>query len=842
MTKRATKKTKDITVETYSHKGKKRKNNPPVGLVSSATDALNGKTVYKHNPHIDPYLSWAGKAEGVGFEVQNVSLHIHERIDSQRIIKSFLREKPQTPKQLSFFEQPENDPPLNKAIDFYRHEQDWTNRLIAGDSLLVMNSLLKKEGMAGKVQMVYFDPPYGIKYNSNFQPFTNKRDVKDNNDADIPAEPEMIQAFRDTWELGIHSYLTHLRDRLLLAKELLHERGSCFVQISDENVHQVRNVMEEIFGKDNFVTMIAAKRPTMAKKIIRNNFIYIIWYAKNIQKIKNYKIFIDRKQDELPGFEKKSLGMEHKTTGEKHIVAPEIRNNFKKYIDEWRFYQLDNLVAIGGSDRSYFIYEFEGKRFDPGGKGWKVSSMESMDILKKQNRLEARGDTLCYKNYLDDYPVVEISNLWEDTAGPNKDVIYVVQTKDTIIARCLLMTTDPGDIVLDPTCGSGTTAYVGEQWGRRWITCDTSRVAITLAKQRLMTAKFDYYELAHPDEGIRSGFRYKTVPHITLGSIANNEPPQQETLYDQPYIEKGKVRVTGPFTVEAVPSLRVKPFDGNTPKIDATNEQLARTGETGKQAEWRDELKATGIRAVGNKVISFSRIEPMIATKFLHAEGEILEVDGTNKKAYISFGPDYGPLEQRQVEMAINEARSLKSKPDFVIFAAFHFDPEAAKDIDQINWQGVKVLKAQMSVDLLTKDLRKKRSSNQSYWLIGQPDVEVKKAKDGKYKVKINGFDYYDPISGEIISKGTRHIAMWFLDTDYDERSLYPEQVFFPEGDSKRDWTRLAKALNGEVNEELIEHFRDVESLPFSAGDHKKIAVKIIDTRGIESFVIKKLE
>ncbi len=842
MAKRITRKTKDITVETYSHKGKKRKNNPPVGLVSSATDALNGKTVYKHNPHIDPFLSWAGKAEGMSFEAQNVSLHIHERIDPQRIIKSFLREKPQAPRQFSFFEQPENDPPLNKAIDFYRHEQDWTNRLIAGDSLLVMNSLLKKEGMAGKVQMVYFDPPYGIRYNSNFQPFTNKRDVKDNNDADIPAEPEMIQAFRDTWELGIHSYLTYLRDRLLLAKELLHERGSCFVQISDENVHQVRNVMEEIFGKDNFVTMIAAKRPTMAKKIIRNNFIYIIWYAKNIQKIKSYKIFIDRKQDELPGFEKKSLGIEHKTTGEKRIVTPEIRNSFKKYIDEWRFYQLDNLVAIGGSDRSYFVYEFEGKRFDPGEKGWKVSSIESMNRLKKQNRLETRGDTLCYKNYLDDYPVVEISNLWEDTAGPNKDVIYVVQTKDTIIARCLLMTTDPGDIVLDPTCGSGTTAYVAEQWGRRWITCDTSRVAISLAKQRLMTAKFDYYELAHPDEGIRSGFKYKTVPHITLGSIANDEPPKEETLYDQPFIEKCKVRVTGPFTVEAVPSLRVKPFDGSTPKIDATNEQLARTGETGKQAEWRDELKATGIRAVGNKVISFSRIEPMIATKFLHAEGEILEEDGTNKKAYISFGPDYGPLEQRQVELAINEARSLKSKPDFVIFAAFHFDPEAAKDIDQINWQGVKVLKAQMSVDLLTKDLRKKRSSNQSYWLIGQPDVEVKKAKDGKYKVKVNGFDYYDPVSGEIISKGTKHIAMWFLDTDYDERSLYPEQVFFPEGDSKRDWTRLAKALNGEVNEELIEHFRDVESLPFSIGEHKKIAVKIIDNRGIESFVIKKLE
>ncbi|MBI3752720.1 MAG: hypothetical protein HY266_01580 [Deltaproteobacteria bacterium] len=228
------KKGKEISVESYSHKGKKRKNNPPVGLVSSATDKLNGRTKYQHDPHIDPYLSWAGKTEGMEFEVQNVSLHIHERIDPKRIIKSFLKEDTK-PKQPSLFEQPDNDPPLNKAIDFYRHEQDWTNRLIAGDSLLVMNSLLKKEGMAGKVQMIYIDPPYGIKYNSNFQPFVNKRDVKDGNDADIPAEPEMIQAFRDIWELGIHSYLTYLRERLLLAKELLHESGSCFVQISDEN-------------------------------------------------------------------------------------------------------------------------------------------------------------------------------------------------------------------------------------------------------------------------------------------------------------------------------------------------------------------------------------------------------------------------------------------------------------------------------------------------------------------------------------------------------------------------------------------------------------------------------
>lgn len=847
MAKRITRKSKEISVESYSHKGKKRKNNPPVGLVSSATDALNGKTVYKHNPHIDPFLSWAGKAEGTCFEVQNVSLHIHERIDPQRIIKSFLREKPQASRQLSFFEQPENDPPLNKAIDFYRHEQDWTNRLIAGDSILIMNSLLKKEGMAGKVQMVYFDPPYGIRYNSNFQPFTNKRDVKDNNDADIPAEPEMIQAFRDTWELGIHSYLTHLRDRLLLAKELLHESGSCFVQINSENSHKVACILEEIFGEENFIANIVFRKKSLplGAKTLETMHDHLLLYSKNREQfnLKYRQLYQENKPEDATQHWRNA----EFPNGEITKINPS-QIGSKDHPNGTKYFRLISLIAPSFSEKAVFPVEFNGKIYNPPYNGCWIVSKEKIDLLIKQKRIAIEGGSLVYKLYFDDFPYKKLTNLWHELA-PSYQKYYVVQTTTQVLEKCILMTTAPGDLIIDPTCGSGTTAYVAEQWGRRWITCDTSRVAITLAKQRLMTAKFDYYELAHPLEGIRSGFKYKTVPHITLKSIANNEPAKEETLYDQPFVERSKVRVTGPFTVEAVPSLRVRPFDGSTPKIDATNEQLARTGETGKQAEWRDELKATGIRAVGNKVISFSRIEPMVATKFLHAEGEILEEDGTNKKAYISFGPDYGPLEQRQVELAINEARSLKSKPDFVIFAAFHFDPEAAKDIDQINWQGVKVLKAQMSVDLLTKDLRKKRSSNQSYWLIGQPDVEVIKTKarphesgELKYKIKVNGFDYYDPISGKIISKGTRHIAMWFLDTDYDERSLYPEQVFFPEGDSKRDWTRLAKALNGEVNEELIEHFRGVESLPFSAGEHKKIAVKIIDNRGIESFVIKKLE
>lgn len=842
---------KNITLENYTHSKTKRVNNPSVGLVSSATDKQVGKTKYAHDPHIDPQLSWAGKAEGLSFEVPSVSLHIHERIDPQRIAKSFLKKRSQ-PAQQSLFQDPYNDLPLLKAVDFYQHEQEWSNRLIAGDSLLVMNSLLQKEGMAGKVQMVYIDPPYGIKYNSNFQPFLNKRDVKDNNDADIPAEPEMIQAFRDTWELGVHSYLTHLRNRLLLAKDLLHESGSCFIQISDENLHHVREICAEIFDEKNFIAIIPFRKKTMplGGNLIEQMYDFIIWYAKDLEKIKYRKLFLnyfvegnkDYNWYELPD------ATEHQMTDE------QIKDHTKLPKDA-RVFLKKSLRASGINPSGMFTYRFRGKDYPPTSSGYATDEY-GMKNLEKNNRLTIKGNLLTFKYFSNDFPVTVLLANWNDTTG-SQNKIYVVQTTELVLQRCILMSTDPGDLVFDPTCGSGTTAFVAEQWGRRWITCDTSRVAVALAKQRLMTAKFDYYQLAHPEEGISSGFTYKTVPHTTLGSIAQNEPSKNETLYDQPHVDKNKIRVTGPFTVEAVPSLRTKPFDGSGMKLSLKGNELARNGETSTLYEWIDELKATGIRATGGKVVSFGRIEPMSGTKYLHAEGELLisnlqpagKTQTTEQpsiimeRAVVSFGPDYGPMDQRQVEEAMQEAMTLADVPRYVIFAAFHFDPETAKDIDLINQSGTGfiVLKAQMSVDLLTSDLRKKRSSNQSYWLIGQPDVELTKNSDGTYQLQVKGFDYYNPVTGEIESGSDKQIALWMLDTDYDEQSILPEQIFFPMKDSNRDWTKLAKALNGTVDEDLLDLFTGTVSLPFEVGEHKKIAIKIIDNRGIESFVVKSL-
>ncbi|MEG4623779.1 site-specific DNA-methyltransferase [Microcoleus sp. w1-18aA5] len=853
----------------YNHENQQRVNNPPVGLVTPDTDPDGDSKQYAYDPHLDPQLVWAGKAEHTSFEVPTVSLHVHERIDPRSIIEAVRKQNQSQGVQLSLFETPEENPPIRQAIEFYKHKHNWSNRLVAGDSLLVMNSLLEKEGMAGQVQMIYFDPPYGIKYGSNFQPFVNKRDVKDGKDEDLTQEPETIKAFRDTWELGIHSYLTYLRDRLLLARELLSEIGSIFVQISDENLHHIRELMDEVFGGDNFVCVISYRSSgTLTSSGLSVVTSYLIWYAKDKSKYKYRDIFTQR---ELGGDSRYS-NIEF-SDGTRRPLTAEEKANLNIISKDSRIFCDDNLVSSGYTQSCIFDFEYEGKNYrTSSGRSWKTTK-NGMKNLAKANRLFDRGKTLRYIIYYNDFPVSKVSNLWTNTTG-EYDKLYVVQTSTLVIQRCLLMTTDPGDLVLDITCGSGTTAYVAEQWGRRWITCDTSRVAVTLAKQRLMTATFDYYQLANSQEGVGSGFKYKTVPHITLKSIANNPDiregmnriqieqainkyADQETLYDQPLIDKSRVRVTGPFTVEAVPAPIVKPIDDviNPPVAD---QSITRSGETLRQSEWRDEMLKTGIRGKNGQYILFSRVEALPGTRWLHADAEtkpndlgsntVKESGGTYDKpmrVVISFGPEHAPLEQRQVTQAIEEAQTLVPKPKLIIFAAFQFDPEAAKDIDETNWPGVTLLKAQMNMDMQTEDLKKKRASNDSFWLMGQPDVALRRIDQGenkdKWEVEVFGFDYYNTKTGNIESGSVEKIAVWMLDTDYDGRSVFPRQVFFPMAGEKDAWSRLARNLKAEIDEDLIESYQGTVSLPFEIGEYQRVAVKIVDDRGIESLKIIRL-
>jgi adenine-specific DNA-methyltransferase len=890
-------------VEQYEHPDKKRLNNPPVGLVTPATDPDGARVGYAFDPHLDPelrfdgtevaaevdrliheglaalkvdearsvmerlramrgpYLAWAGKAERTGFKVPTVSLHVHERVDPRTLVDAMRVPAEAAPAQLGLFEAPEENPPLREAVDFYRHPHRWSNRLVAGDSLLVMNSLLKKEGMAGKVQMVYMDPPYGIEYGSNFQPFVKKSEVKDRKDEHLTSEPETLKAFRDMWELDIHSYLSYLRDRLWLAKDLLAPTGSMFVQISDKNVHLVRNLLDEVFGVANFVSLISfATTSGFQSRELPRAGDYLLWYARDRKELKVRKLWVEAEKN--PSSTYRWVKFPDGTY--RGLTAKELRA--EDPLPEGRLYTPGDLQSQGAASEPQ-VFEHLGKPYPPGANShWKAGYPQGMKRLALAGRIHVAKNSIRYVRYADDFAYRALNNMWTDTGTGNftDDKIFVVQTNTKVVQRCVLMTTDPGDLVLDPTCGSGTTAYVAEEWGRRWITIDSSRVAVTLAKQRLMTAAFDYYELAHPDEGVASGFVYETAPHVTLESIANNPEivggmskeaieaaiakyAPAEPLYDRCRRKPNVTRVTGPFTVEAVPAPIVVPIS-DVPESPAGDDSVAREGETLRQSEWRSELLSAGVRGKGGQHVRFATVEPLVGARYLHADavvgsnGDRGALDGA--RVVVSFGPEHALLEQRQVELAWEEAQRLSPRPSVLLFVAFEFDPEAAKDIDSMDAAkaGMTFLRAEMNMDLATADLKKKRSTNESFWLIGQPEVEVVPIDStDEFLVTVHGFDYFNTKTATIDSGGPEKIAMWMLDPDYDGRSLYPRQVFLPLADDDAGWTKLAKTLKVSVDPDRATALASTRSLPFRAARYRRIAVKLVDDRGIESLVVRDL-
>jgi adenine-specific DNA-methyltransferase len=1066
-------------VNDFRHSQAQRKNNPPAGIASVYEKPQHKVQRYEFDPHLDPQLVWAGKAEHTSFEVEVVSLHIHERISTRAILDAVRRPQPL---QLDLFG--ETPLPADQQIEFYRHEVGWANRLILGDSLLVMNSLLVKEGMAGKVQMIYIDPPYGIKYSSNFQPRIDRRDVKDK-DEDLTREPEQIKAYRDTWTLGIHSYLTYLRDRLLLARELLTESGSIFVQISDENLHLVRCLVDEVFGRENFVAVVAFRKKQMSlgARYIDSMCDYILWYGKDKSQIKYRQLYIRRQIEgdavwawvELPDGSCRRLS------------SAEISNH--KLLSLWsKIFRLQRLKPAGFNPGCVFDVEFDGKVYKPPYGGSWVTNEEGIRRLLLAQRITPTGNNLNYNQLFDDYPVVILDNLWEDTSGePEK--LYAVQTNTKVVERCILMTTDPGDLVFDPTCGSGTTAWCAEKWGRRWITCDTSRVALAIARQRLMTAKFDYYELREPERGPAGGFNYETVPHITLESIAKNTeidaiaanyqpqieqalaelnaalgrewkewevprevphpvwpeearqaywrlyalknnpfpvgadplremgqpqgvapagdadvgagpracpgqpqgvaptnvstaqeetqrlletvyrltghrwelnaipdpmPPEdwpdaakdalrrfwklkcqkrkeidesiqrnapQETLYDKPQVKRGVVRVTGPFTVEAIPVPAVEdpaqapippaegavgagpcacpdagqppvvadaraypgqPREMGQPQGDAPTDSgpracpdagqpqgVAPTAEPGRISDRGGDYLATMINLLKQqgsilfprgKRLQLANIQPL-NLGYLHAEAEGAQ-NGERRRVAVSFGPQYGPVTAFQTDEAIRIAR--RAGYDILILAGFSIEASAQAIVQEVKIPGLDVHFANVAPDVLMQveetrgkvNLLKTTRASQIFTVFGQPDVAVERRtrdgkwvclrskeyqdalcrdafdREGEWRVELRGVDIYDPLTGNVESKGGKEVAAWFLDTDYDGKTFHICQAFFP-GDANA-WEKLQRALKAEINAEAFERMRGTVSFPFEPGQHRRIAVKVIDFRGNE--------
>jgi adenine-specific DNA-methyltransferase len=791
-----------------------------------------------------PFLNWTGKAERQQISVPTLPLFVHERHSTQAILETLKAHKA-LGTNLDLFGDPQLD--VADKLDAYEHKGPWTNRLVLGDSLQVMNSLLEYEGMGGQVQMIYFDPPYGVKFGSNFQPFVRKRDVTHGKDEEMIREPEMVKAYRDTWELGLHSYLSYMRDRLLLARELLRESGSIFVQISEENLHHVREVMDEVFGEECFVSQIVFQKSSgRVSDGVDSVYDLLLWYAKDREKVKFQKLFKERSQDQLDT----AYNYLQSPDGSLRSLTVAESANPSLIPDGLIRFRPSQVYSQTGGVSSRFSYEYKSKTFSPPKTGgWRTSKV-GLDRLAAAHRLMERGQYLAYRMLATDFSFIQLHNVWADALSTSfgTEKLYVVQTSTKVIQRCILMTSDPGDLVMDITCGSGTTAVVAEQWGRRWITCDTSRVPLALARQRLLTATFPWYRLKNPAQGPAGGLVYERkqnrkgeeigglVGRTTLKSIANNEEPEMVTLVDRPEVNKQITRVCGTFTVEATiqAALTLDDEDGNQEAgvakvISSPRAYLDRMIEVLRQSKT--------LRLPGNVSLELETVRPLADRESLHAEATAK--NGSEKRIAIVFGPEDGAIGSEYVFNAHTEA--LQQGFQLLFLFGFAIQAKAREMLDKLK---IPTTYVAMTPDVVMSDLLKTSRSSEIFSITGLPDVRLKDAgrkPDGTalHQVEVLGLDIFRPDTMETDSIEAENLPCWMLDTNYNGMVFCASQVFFPKTGA---WDNLQKSLKGEFNDSVWEHLAGTVSEPFALGDKRRIAVKVIDDRGNELMVVKSAE
>ena len=870
-------------VEALRHKDK-RANIPTDELRDFVAEEERSpkQMLYPRDPSLDPQLVWKRKddQDSGDLTVPVVPIYIQEKIQPRVIVEN-LREtaRPGEPEpELALFDD-FNGIEFEELVDFYRHPQNWSNRLILGDGLLVMTSLAEKEALKGKVQAIYVDPPYGIKFGSNWQVSTRKRDVKDGKVADATRQPELIRAFRDTWELGVHSYLAYLRDRLVVARDLLTQTGSIFVQMSDTNLHLVRCVLDEVFGSENFVSQITFQTTSgFESNTLATLGDFLLWYAKDARQVKAHGLFEPQPTILGEGNARWVLLRDGTYRG---VTAAERRGDVS-LPEGSRLYNPDNLLSQGAASQPQ-PFEFDGKTYSPGANShWKANYPEGMTRLALAGRIHVAKNSIRYRRFADDFPYQERGNIWTDTITGSftEDKVFVVQTNTKVVERCLLLTTDPGDLVLDPTCGSGTTALMAERLGRRWITIDTSRVALALARTRLMAARFPYYVLsdslagqrleaeltgrslapASTTEDVRKGFVLRRAPRITLKSIANNPDiregvtdedissaithhAEQELFIDQPYEAPKHVRVSGPFTVESLSPHRVLPGEDAVPPASEDTADTATSFTT----MVLENLRKAGVQnTVKQEHLDFGWLEPFAGT-WVHAQGEFVDSDGATRRAAVSLGPEHATVGADQVKEAAKEA--LKGAGfDLLLVCAFSFDAhagETAKEFqpqDGGGWAVVAeekrfgklpVLLARMNPDLsIGEDLLKKTGTGNLFMVFGDPDVEIEHTDDGKVAVEIRGVDVYDPTTGQLRSSSVDDIACWFIDTNYNGESFFVRDAYFTGAEDP--YAQLKRALRADIDEDAWATLYRTRSRPFDLPDTGRIAVKVINHYGDE--------
>jgi len=788
-----------------------------------------------------PFLNWAGKAERQQISVPTLPLFVHERHSTHAILET-LQSHRGAEAQIDLFGDPQLD--VADKLDAYQHKGPWTNRLVLGDSLQVMNSLLEYEGMGGQVQMIYFDPPYGVKFGSNFQPFIRRNKVRHGQDDEMIREPEMVKAYRDTWELGLHSYLTYIRDRLLLARDLLTESGSVFVQISDQNLHHVREVLDEVFGETNFISLITFKKTAgLGTDGIASVSDYILWYAKNGSIIKSNVLYQAQNFHDDPNYvwimspagEKRRISKDEKSSG----VFPA----------GWKLFRHQIFLAAGLTPSCVYPIELDGETFYPtASRSWSTNQ-EGTQELKRKGRIVKNGNTVNYVRFAEDFPLNPLNNFWSDGAsGVGMDKRYVVQTNVKIIQRCLLMATDPGDLVVDISCGSGTTAYVAEEWGRRWVTCDTSRVPLALARERLLTATFPWYTLKEPSQGPAGGFRYERkqnrkgeeiggkVPRITLKSIAKNEEPETVTLVDRPEVNKQITRVCGKFTVEATIQAAMG-MDEECDHASETHRVLNSSPRSYLDRMIEVLRKSKRLQLPGNMTLELEAVHPLVDRECLHAEAIVK--NGSERRIAIVFGPEDGAIGSEYVFNAHTEA--LQQGFHQLFLFGFAIQAKAREMLDKLK---IPTTYIAVTPDVVMFDLLKTSKASQVFSITGLPDVELKPAgnkQDGTslHQIEVKGLDIFRPDTMQTESIKPVNLPCWMLDTNYNGMVFCASQVFFPKTGA---WENLQKSLKGEFSDSVWEHLAGTTSEPFVLGDKRRIAVKVIDDRGNELMMVKNAE
>ncbi|MBH46601.1 MAG: site-specific DNA-methyltransferase [Halobacteriovorax sp.] len=907
-------------IDNITHEDATRKNIPTAELQSimQKGDLTPVQVAYmRRNADLDPQLVWRGKDLVNSSDLVSYAppLYIQEKVHPKVLIDSLARySNKDIGEQVDLFDDFNGLPDEDAKTEFYKHEGHWTNRMILGDGLQVMVSLAERESLRGKVQSIFIDPPYGIKFNSNFQWSTTSLDVKDGKMDHITREPEQVKAFRDTWRDGIHSYLSYLRDRVTVARDLLHDTGSIFVQIGDENVHLVRSLLDEIFGRDSFVSQISfVKAGALGATGLPRRLDYVLWYSKNQGSYKYRKFLIEKDVSER--------GAYNRIVNDDYSLRPLSKDEKQdpKLIDVTKLCRTVSFTKPGPGAR--YPLKFRGSEYHPGRRWWGFPEESAQKVIRA-GRLVQTGKSVESLRYWNDYAAQEISNLWTDTgSGSGMKKVYVVQTNVEVIKRCILMSTDPGDLVLDPTCGSGTTAYVAEQWGRRWITIDTSRVALALARSRIMGAKFPYYLLSDSEEGakkeselsmqdfqprktfrnIMHGFVYKRVPRITLKAITQNheidnicdkfeplikarldsfnklnksklnewELPSEascdwssksveeykelkklqiqkqnqidnainarasfEHLYDQPYEDNSRVRVSGPFTVESISPHKSLPLDENDEIINSKTNGIT-NGEQDFVSIIMENIKSAGVQQVAkNDKIEFESIAPWPG-EFICADGVYYEGD-KRKRAAILIGPEFGTLSRPDLVSAAREA--AEADFDALITFAFNYDAHSS-EFSRLG--RIPVLKARMNADLHMADDLKNTGKGNLFVIFGEPDIDIIDLGE-TLKVKVNGVDIFDPSSGEVRSDSVDGIACWFIDTNYNEESFFVRHAYFIGANDPYD--ALKKTLRNEINEEAWESVNSDISQEFYKPTTGRIAVKVINHLGDEVMKVYKVD